>query len=287
LITPKILWRGLSRVSSNPLVLRGPWAGGRFDIVHVNIVQDDLAWKDVTEIEFFDYYTWLFNEEFGAPDPDCTCRLCHKYRDEHEDFYRKINKQNEHHQPNRAHEIVVERTNPASRDAIHASSPSGLARLSAIETLPTELHEEILDYLSIGGWATYTAASKRLSFQATRRLYTSVTLKSADQTKTLLEAISRRPELTSYIKHLRVVTMAHWESLQVTHEILKQLPVLESLNFARCWFSYGNLPSWEYPFTLKTLTWGLKKDSALVQFCRSQLAAQIVFREPVIDGLRF
>jgi hypothetical protein len=266
-------------ISTVNLNRQGPWAGGRFDIVDAETVQDDPEWRDVTEIEFFNFYTLIVKEElqYLFMDAGCTCRLCHKYQDEHEDFYKNINKQNQTHKPNISREIAVESTNLASGNAIHAFYLPSVGRLSAIETLPTELEEEILDYLSIGDLATYAAASKRLSFHATRRLYTSVTLGSANQTKVLLEAISRRLELTRYIKDLRLVTMAHWESLQIAHEILKRLPALKSLNFARFWFSYGNLPCWEYPFTLQTLTWGLKEDFALKQFCSFQ-PAQLVLR---------
>jgi hypothetical protein len=274
-------------VSTTTLSPRGPWAGARFDIVDAEVVQEDPEWRDVTEIEFFNFYRLVAKLEDCFRHPGCTCRLCHKYQDERKDFYKNVNKQSQTRQQNGYRELVVERTNPTSGNAIHAFYFPLVGSLSAIETLPTEIEEEILDYLSIGDWATYAAASKKLSFHATRRLYTSVTLESANQTKLLLEAISRRPELTSYIKDLRLVTTAHWESLQIAHEILKRLPALKSLNFARCWFSYGSLPCWEYPFTLQTLTWGLKKDSAFKQFCASQPAAQIIRRGPVIGGIEF
>jgi hypothetical protein len=112
-----------------------------------------------------------------------------------------------------------------------------------------------------------------------------VTLGRATQTKTLLDTVCRRPELTSYIKNLRLVTMAHWESLQMAHEILKQLPDLKSLDFAPCWFSYGNLPYWEYPFTLQTLRWGLKKDSAFDRFCKSQPGVQVTSQDSAVRTL--
>jgi hypothetical protein len=257
---------------------RGPWAGARFDIVNEDIVKDDKTWKDTTEVEFFNYYTMWRNDMRGVDKLDkCTCKLCQKYRDEYEAFYESLDKQQGYQQPERARELVVERMSSKSGSAFYTSSTSSL---SMVETLPAELHAEIMAYLTMGDLAACAATSKTLSLQATRRLYTSVTLESADQTKSLLEAISKRPELTRYIKDLRLVTMAHWESLQIAHEILKQLPALKSLNFAPCWFSYGNLPYWEYPFTLQTLRWGLKEDSAFHWFCKSQPGVQTTLQDP-------
>jgi len=251
---------------------RGPWAGGRFDIVHVDIVKDDKEWKDITEVEFFSYYT-MWSADMGTVDT-CTCALCQKYCDEHKDFYKNLDKQQKSHNPERAHE-----------SASHVSHPPSSSSLSAIESLPAELYQEIMVHLTVGDLGACAAASKTLSLHATRLLYASVTLERATQTKTLLTTISRRPELTSYIKDLRLVTMAHWESLQTAHEILKQLPALNSLNFAPCWFSYDNLPYWEYPFTLRTLMWGLKQDSAFHRFCRSQPGVQITSQDPAIRTL--
>ena len=140
-----------------------------------------------------------------------------------------------------AHEMAVERSSPKSGSTSQAPHPVGASGLSAIEILPAEIHEEIMTHLNVEDLAA-CAAPARHSLQATKFLYTSVTLERATQTKTPLGTIPRRPELTSYIKDLRVVTMAHWESLQIAHEILKQFPALTSLDFAPCWFSYGNLP---------------------------------------------
>jgi len=70
---------------------RVPWAGGRFDIVHVDIVKDDKDWKDIGEIEFFNYYT-MWSSDMGQVDR-CTCLLCQKYRDEYEDFYKNLDRQ--------------------------------------------------------------------------------------------------------------------------------------------------------------------------------------------------
>ena len=275
------MWSSDSNLAINAEVdPRGSWAGGRFDIVHLDIVKDDKEWKDITEIEFFNYYT-MWSSDMGRVD-HCTCPLCQKYRDEHKTFYESLDRQKNSQKLERAHEMVVGRTSPKFGSASHAPYPSGASALSAIETLPAELNEEIMIHLTVRDLAACAAASKTLSLQATRRLYTSVTLERATQTKTLLDTFSRRPELTSYVKHLRVVTMAHWESLQIAHEILKQLPALKSLDFAPCWFSYGNLPYWEYPFTLRTLTWGLKQDSAFDQFCRSQPGVQITSQDPAV-----
>jgi hypothetical protein len=262
---------------------RGPWAGARFDIVHVDIVKNDTEWKDITEIEFFNYYT-MWSSDMGKVD-DCACVLCQKYRDEHEAFYKSLYGQQKSQNPERAHGRAVERTSPKSGSMSRLPYPSGASGLSVIEILPAELHAEIMTYLTMGDLAACATTSKTLSPQATRRLYAFVTLVRATQTKTLLDTISRHPELTRYIKDLRLVTMAHWKSLQVAHEILKQLPALKSLEFAPCWFSYGNLPYWEYPFTLQTLRWGLKEDSAFHRFCESQPGVQVISQEPAVKVL--
>lgn len=144
-----------------------------------------------------------------------------------------------------------------------------------------EITGDIFSYLDPSDLAAFAISSKLLGPQATKILYSSVKLTYADQTEVLLQTITRRSELTGYIKEIRVVTKAHWKSLQIAHEILKQLPALRSLEFDRCWLSYETVPYYEYPFTLRSLTWGLKKDAACERFCHAHPSAKVTWLDPV------
>jgi len=212
----------------------------------------------------------------NGPD-DCTCDLCTKFRDEQETFYENwfAERSREHNSPpvQRARAVVtaVATAEPVSSNAGQGEpAPAVRDDLSVIETLPAEIKVSIFVNLSTKDLAACAATSKALFLEATRILYVSVHLSSADQTITLLETLNMHPEYAKLIKDLSLVTMAHWESLQVAHDILKRLPALTSLEFAPCWFSYGDLPYWEYPFQLQTLKSGLRPDDGFRKFRSSQ-----------------
>jgi hypothetical protein len=273
---PKLLWSSDPSLSiSADIDIQGLWAGARIDIVELSIVQDNPAWKDITEVTFFDFYS-IWPSDMEGPD-NCTCALCTKFRDEQETFYENwfAERTREHDSPPMQRIRTVATAGPISSNADHGEpAPAVRDDLSAVEMFPAEIKSSIFANLSTKDLAACAATSNALFLEATRLLYGSVHLVSADQTVTLLETLNVHPEYAKYIKDLRLVTMAHWESLQVAHDILKQLPALTSLDFAPCWFSYGDLPYWEYPFQLQTLKSGLRPDDGFRKFRSSQLDAK-------------
>jgi hypothetical protein len=86
---PKIIWNPDSSLSLNAdISIKGPWAGARIDIVAFSVVDDGPAWKDITEVAFFDFYD-ICSSDMSGPD-DCTCDLCKKVSRRTKELPRKL-----------------------------------------------------------------------------------------------------------------------------------------------------------------------------------------------------
>ncbi|KAG8831602.1 hypothetical protein FRC17_002877 [Serendipita sp. 399] len=285
----------------------GLWAGSRLALENASDYVNDPEFKDITEVVFYEVYTVWEADRVGWSNRGpsrCHCQLCEKFREMRRRNFDPLREPAPPSslsplpsiqidgvlEPPTANGVVL------SGKAISGNTPVSSHQeprsIKQLWFIPMDVQYCIfaeLDRFSLASCALVCHAFAR---EATRALYRRVELWVSTYTKEFCHTLKSDPMKKFYIRRLSLQIQISATYCQHAHNILKELPNLEYLEFYPCWVSYGERKNFnDYPFKLRSLRWGLIPDIAMLLFMRSQPSIEeLEFypgQEPPSDWFKF
>ncbi|KAG8831601.1 hypothetical protein FRC17_002876 [Serendipita sp. 399] len=272
-LAARIMWSSDPSLAFRPPCPRlwnfGTWAGSRLAIGDLGDYKGEISFKDITDIVFYEVYAlWKLHYR---------CEVPHYEEREKFDLYRE---------PDPLPPSFSLRETIATETVSFASSMNQ-PRYFSVDVLGY-----IFVYLDTPSLLSCALASRAFAYEANRALYRTVCLSTVGYTQAFNGTLGRDPVKKYYMRHLELQLEMNPKSRQLAHNILTELPNLERLKFHSCWLSYEVTDGFQqYPFKLRSLSWGLIPNMALLLFLRSQPSIETLEfspeYEPLSDWFRF